>query len=74
MKKIKKSKKNSLMEDMTIAIKRFSRNEFGFQPAVIHKNKKKYDRNKSKNEMKREYENIPFNFNIFFILGYNFCI
>ena len=74
MKRIKKPKKTSLVEDMTLAIKQFSRTEFGFQRNVIHKNKKKYDRKKSKSFLQREYENIPFNFNIIFIYGYNFCI
>lgn len=74
MRRIKKPKQSSLLEDMTLAIKRFSRDEFGFQQNKVHKNKKKYDRKRSKNEMKKEYENIPFYFNIFFPIRYNICI
>lgn len=74
MRRIKKPKQSSLLEDMTLAIKRFSRDEFGFQQNKVHKNKKKYDRKRSKNEMKKEYENIPFYFNIFFLIRYNICI
>ena len=62
MKRIKKPKKTSLIEDMTTAIKKFSKEEFGFQRSVIHKNKKKFDRLQIKRNLKREYENTPFNY------------
>ena len=74
MKQIKKPKQTSLLEDMTLAVKRFFRDEFGFQQNTVHKNKKKYDRKRLKKEMKREYENIPFNFNKLFLTRYNICI
>lgn len=71
MKRIKKLKKTSLIEDMTLAVKQFSREEFGFQRNVVHKNKKKYERSRIKNNLKREYENIPFNCIKMIILIYN---
>ena len=47
---------------MTTDIKKFSKEEFGFQRSVIHKNKKKFDRLRIKRNLKREYENTPFNY------------
>ena len=62
MKRIKKPKKTSLIEDITAAIKQYSKAEIGFQRSVIHKNKKKFDRLQIKRNLKREYEKTPFNY------------
>ena len=42
--------------DVVKAIKRFAREEYGFQPTRMTKNKKKYDRKVEKNKLLRDSE------------------
>ena len=42
--------------DYVKAMKRFAREEYGFQPARMTKNKKKYDRKSEKRKLLRESE------------------
>ena len=44
--------------DVVKAIKRFAREEYGFQPPRMTKNKKKYDRKVEKNKLLRDSEAI----------------
>ena len=42
--------------DVVKAIKRFAREEYGFQPTLMTKNKKKYNRKAEKNKLLRDSE------------------
>lgn len=52
---------SAIEQDVIKTLKKFSREEYGFTPPVTYVNKKKYSRNSSKRELKRE-ENSLFYF------------
>ena len=53
---------SAITEDVIKALKRISREEFGFQHTRIAVNRKKYDRTRSKREFKRD-QNSLFSYN-----------
>ena len=53
---------SAIAEDVIKTLKRISREEFGFQPARVTVNRKKYDRARSKREFKRD-QNSLFSYN-----------